>query len=187
MNVRVKVKIPHPGVQYGGDAELRWLPEPLGISSQRQQTGGGGLHEQLEHEGAVRGEQLVQLAGQGEDDVKVVHGHDTLAKLWRSVCGDTLLVIPALLAALTRMRLIALRVRCVWGFLPRWPPGNRCGPAGRYARQYVRSASRTRGLSIAYHGPVLPVRTWISMRWLSISVVSSAATSLTRKPPRRPA
>ena len=42
--------------------------------------------------------------------------------------------------------------------------------------------SSTRGLSMTSRGPVLPSRTWISMRLLSMSSVCNAVLSPTRRP-----
>gem|GEM_PF-5773750 len=97
------------------------------------------------------------------------------------VYGDTCLVMPAFCAAFRSTRWIAARLNCVPDCC-RWCPKNSSGPGGRYAFQYVRSASRTRGLRIVYRGPVFPARTWISIRLLSMSTVCSPANSPTRRP-----
>ncbi len=53
-----------------------------------------------------------------------------VAKLCLRVCGDTVLVIPALRAALIRIRLMAPRLRCVSGLLASVAAGKQVGPTG---------------------------------------------------------
>jgi hypothetical protein len=81
MGVRVQVQIARPGVQDRGHAKLRGLAEPSRVAPERQQRLGGALEQQVEDEGAVALGQLVQLAGQSEDDVEVVHRQDAIEPL----------------------------------------------------------------------------------------------------------
>ena len=65
----------------------------------------------------------------------------------------------------------------------RFLPGNKYGPAGRVNFQYSRRSTSRRCASITYRSrPRLPLRTWISIRLLSMSLVNSEHPSEIRNP-----
>src|SRR5450759_1592898 len=78
MDVRVKPQIPGPRMQHGGDAKLCTLSEPLRVGRQGQERVGGSAEQEGEDRGSVVAGEAVQLAGDGEHEVKVVDGQDAL-------------------------------------------------------------------------------------------------------------
>src|ERR1700748_2325578 len=127
--------------------------------------------------------QKMGKAGQGSDGV-AVGMPDEGAKLWRSVCGPTRLVISAACAASTNMR---CRGPVLIGFMA-CCPGNsqpsRCiTPCWRPTFHHSRSrVSKSAGSMPLRYRPPLPRSTLHNMRSLSTSVTLSAATSATRRP-----
>jgi len=101
-----------------------------------------------------------------------------VAKLCRSVCGDTRLVISAMFAAAWQARL-SWRVDMGWS-------GSRPGNSqafGRAMRHQSRKSSSNTGESIAWRSlRPLPCSIRSSMRCESMSDTFSAATSDTRRP-----
>ena len=75
VHVRVKLELAGPGVQDGGDAEVR--TEPRRIAAEREQSLSGGLKEKREDPTPIAVGERPQRGGQSEDDVEVVSGEES--------------------------------------------------------------------------------------------------------------
>jgi len=78
MGVGVKLELPSPGVQDGRDPRLDLGAEPLGIASQGRDGSGGGLEQDVEHDGWALAAKLAQIGRQREDQVKMWHPQNAI-------------------------------------------------------------------------------------------------------------
>jgi hypothetical protein len=76
MQMGMKQQVLSPGVQDGRDTNLR--PQPFWIGSQREQGLGGRAKEQVIEPSGMVQHQGIQGRRQGEDDVEIFHGQQSL-------------------------------------------------------------------------------------------------------------
>jgi hypothetical protein len=78
MEMGMKAQIPGPGVQDSGNSKLGSLAKPFRIRGQGKEGVGGGFKKEGEYLGAIVPREAVQLAREGEDEVKIMNRQDAL-------------------------------------------------------------------------------------------------------------
>jgi hypothetical protein len=84
MEMGMEVEVLVPGMEHCREADLG--PEALIVPGKLQEGAGSGCEEEIEDEFLVEQGQVVEFVGQGDHQVKVVSGQESLPTFFQPLC-----------------------------------------------------------------------------------------------------